>query len=144
MNREQLRDIKLSADQIKRVMALFGQSINQQSNKIKELEADNEMLTNKINNIDNQSSNDDKRVLELESERDYLKQELIRHKDLINDYELDKAILKNVSHDMHDPDDIFKVLDKDRFHINRETGEIVNLDEVLQEVRIQKKYLFKT
>ncbi len=144
MNREQLRDIKLSAEQIKRVMALYGQSINQQSNKIKELEADNEMLTNKINNIDNQSSNDDKRVLELESERDYLKQELIRHKDLINDYELDKAILKNVSRDMHDPDDIFKVLDKDRFHINRETGEIVNLDEVLQEVRIQKKYLFKT
>lgn len=144
MNREQLRDIKLSAEQIKRVMALYGQSINQQSNKIKELEADNEMLSNKINDIDKQSSNEDKRVLELESERDYLKQELIRHKDLINDYELDKAILKNVSRDMHDPDDIFKVLDKDRFHINRETGEIVNLDEVLQEVRIQKKYLFKT
>lgn len=143
MNREQLRDIKLSAEQIKRVMALYGQSINQQSNKIKELEADNEMLTNKINNIDNQSSNDDKRVLELESERDYLKQELIRLKDLINECELDKAILKNVSRDMHDPDDIFKVLDKDRFQINMETGEVINLDEVLEELREQKKYLFK-
>lgn len=96
MNREQLRDIKLSGEQIKRLMALYGQSINQQSNKIKELEADNEMLSNKINNIDNQSSNDDKRVLELESERDYLILELERHKDLINEGELDKAILKNV------------------------------------------------
>lgn len=143
MNREQLRDIKLSAEQVKRVMALYGQSINQQSNKIKELEADNEMLTNKINNIDNQSSNDDKRVLELESERDYLKQELIRLKDLINECELDKAILKNVSRDMHDPEDIFKVLDKDRFQINNDTGEVINLDEVLEELRGQKAYLFK-
>lgn len=143
MNREQLRDIKLSAEQIKRVMALYGQSINQQSNKIKELEADNEMLTNKINNIDNQSSNDDKRVLELESERDYLKQELERHKDLIDECELDKAILKNVARDMHDPEDIFKVLDKDRFQINNDTGEVINLDEVLEELREQKKYLFK-
>ncbi|WP_323703505.1 phage scaffolding protein [Mammaliicoccus sp. Dog046] len=143
MNREQLRDIKLSAEQIKRVMALYGQSINQQSNKIKELEADNEMLTNKINNIDNQSSNDDKRVLELESERDYLKQELERHKDLIDECELDKAILKNVARDMHDPEDIFKVLDKDRFQINNDTGEVINLDKVLEEVREQKNYLFK-
>lgn len=143
MNRQQLRDIKLSAEQIKRVMALYGQSINQQSKKIKELEADNKMLTNKINNIDNQPSNDDKRVLELESERDYLKQELIRHKDLINECELDKAILKNVSCDMHDPEDIFKVLDKDRFQINNDTGEVINLDEVLEELRGQKAYLFK-
>lgn len=143
MNRQQLRDIKLSAEQIKRVMALYGQSINQQSNKIKELEADNEMLTNKINNIDNQSSNDDKRVLELESERDYLKQELIRQKDLINECELDKVILKKVSRDMHDPEDIFKVLDKGRFQINNDTGEVINLDEVLEELRGQKAYLFK-
>lgn len=143
MNREQLRDIKLSAEQIKRVMALYGQSIKQQSNKIKELKADNEMLSNKINDIDNQTSNDYKRVLELESECDYLKQELERHKDLINAYELDKAILKNVSRDMHDSDDIFKVLDKDRFQINMETGEVINLDEVLEELREQKSYLFK-
>ncbi|WP_239734673.1 hypothetical protein [Mammaliicoccus sp. G-M28] len=54
MNRQQLRDIKLSAEQIKRVMALYGQSIKQQSNKIKEIEADNEMLSNKIKDIDNQ------------------------------------------------------------------------------------------
>ncbi|HHQ5148530.1 TPA: hypothetical protein ACSP9O_001091 [Staphylococcus aureus] len=143
MNRKELKGINLSDDQIRRVMALYGQSINQQSNKIKELEADNEMLTNKINNIDNQSSNDDKRVLELESERDYLKQELIRLKDLINECELDKAILKNVSRDMHDPEDIFKVLDKDRFQINNDTGEVINLDEVLEELRGQKAYLFK-
>ncbi|MEB6288262.1 phage scaffolding protein [Mammaliicoccus sciuri] len=143
MNRKELKGINLSDDQIRRVMALYGQSINQQSNKIKELEADNEMLTNKINNIDNQSSNDDKRVLELESERDYLKQELIRLKDLINECELDKAILKNVSRDMHDPEEIFKVLDKDRFQINNDTGEVINLDEVLEELRGQKAYLFK-
>lgn len=144
MNRGQLRDIKLSAEQVKRVMALYGQSIKQQTNKIKELEADNEMLSNKINDIDNQTSDDDKRVLELESERNYLKHELERHKDLINAYELDKAILKNVSRDMHDPYDIFKVIDKDRFEINSNTGEVINLNEVLSEVRKQKKYLFKT
>ena len=143
MNRKELKGINLSDDQMRRVMALYGQSIKQHSNKIKELEADNEMLSNKINDIDKQSSNEDNSVLELENERDYLILELERHKDLINEGELDKAILKNVSRDMHDPDDIFKVLDKDRFQINRETGEVINLDEVLGEVREQKAYLFK-
>lgn len=143
MNREQLRDIKLSAGQVKRVMALYGQSIKQQSNKIKEIEADNKRLSNEIENIDNQTFSDNSKISELESERDYLNQELKRHKEVIKDYELDKAILKNVSRDMYDPDDIFKLLDKDRFKVDSETGEIVNLDEVLQEVREDKAYLFK-
>ncbi|MEB8067510.1 phage scaffolding protein [Mammaliicoccus fleurettii] len=52
-------------------------------------------------------------------------------------------MIKNVSRDIHDPDDIFKVLDKDRFQINIETGEVINLDEVLEEVRKEKSYLFK-
>lgn len=144
MNRRQLKGINLSDEQINRVMAMYGQAIKQQTNKIKELEADNEMLSNKINDIDNQTSDDDKRILELESERNYLKQELECHKDLINAYETDKAILKNVSRDMHDPYDIFKVIDKDRFEVNADTGEVINLNEVLSEVRKQKKYLFKT
>ncbi|WP_301420181.1 phage scaffolding protein [Mammaliicoccus lentus] len=144
MNREQLRDIKLSAEQVKRVMALYGQSIKHQSNKIKELEADNKKLSNEIENIDNQTFSDNSKISELESERDYLNQELKRHKEVIKEYELDKAILKNVSRDMYDPDDIFKLLDKDRFKVDSETGEIVNLDEVLQEVREDKAYLFKT
>ncbi len=144
MNREQLRDIKLSAEQVKRVMALYGQSIKQQSNKIKEIEADNKRLSNEIGNIVNQTFSDNSKISELESERDYLNQELKRHKEVIKDYELDKAILKNVSRDMYDPDDVFKVIDKDRFKINSETGEVVNLDEVLQEVREDKAYLFKT
>ncbi|MEB7423295.1 phage scaffolding protein [Mammaliicoccus sciuri] len=143
MNREQLRDIKLSAEQIKRVMALYGQSIKQQSNKIKELEADNEMLSNKMNDIDNQTFGDNNKISELESERDCLNQELKRHKEIIKDYELDKEILKNVSHDMYDPDDIFKLLDKDRLKVNADTGEVINLNEVLNEIREQKSYLFK-
>lgn len=143
MNRQQLKDMKLSAEQVKGVMALYGQSITQQSNKIKELQADNKRLSNEIEYIDNKTFNDNNKISELESERDYLNQELKRHKEVIMDNELDKAILKNVSRDMYDPDDIFKVLDKDRFQINSETGEIVNLDEVLQEVREDKAYLFK-
>lgn len=143
MNRQQLKYINLSDEQINHVMAMYGQNIKQQSNKIKKLEADNEMLSNKINDIDNQTSNDDKRVLELESERDCLNQELKRHKEIIKDYELDKEILKNVSRDMYDPDDIFKLLDKDRLKVNADTGKVINLNEVLNEIREQKKYLFK-
>lgn len=143
MNRKELKGINLSDDQIRRVMALYGQSIKQHSNNIKELEADNETLSNKIKDTDNHTSRDDNRLLELESERDYLKQELERHKDLIDGYELDKAILKNVSRDMHDPDDIFKVIDRSRFKVDSETGEVVNLDEMLEEVSEQKSYLFK-
>lgn len=45
---------------------------------------------------------------------------------------------------MHDLDDIFKVLGKDRFQINIETGEVINLDEVLEEVRKEKSYLFQS
>ncbi|WP_370736934.1 phage scaffolding protein [Staphylococcus equorum] len=135
--------MKISAEQVKRVMGLYGQSIKHQSIKIKELEPENKMLSNKFNDIDEQILNDDNRVLELESERDYLEQKVKRHKELTNDCELNKAILKSVSRDMYDPKDIFKVLDKYRFQINSETDEVINLDEVLEEVREQKSYLFK-
>lgn len=50
--------MKLSTEQVKRVMALYGQSITQQSNEIKELKADNERLSNEIKNIDNQTFSD--------------------------------------------------------------------------------------
>lgn len=36
---------------------------------------------------------------------------------------------------MYDLEDIFKVIDKYRFKFNSETGEVVNLEEVLEELR---------
>ena len=77
-------------------------------------------------------------------ERDYLKKEIEGYQAKINDYQIELAVLKSVAQDMHDPYDIFKVIDKDRFEVNADTGEVINLNEVLSEVRKQKKYLFKT
>lgn len=44
---------------------------------------------------------------------------------------------------MYDPDDVCKVIDKDRFKIDSETGEVVNLEEVLEESRSKVKVWYK-
>ncbi|MCJ0965543.1 hypothetical protein [Mammaliicoccus sciuri] len=67
--------------------------------------------------------------------RDYLKKEIEGYKAKINEYQIELAVLKSVAQDMHDPYDIFKVIDKDRFEVNADTGEMIN------EVREQMKYI---
>ncbi|MCJ0942880.1 phage scaffolding protein [Mammaliicoccus sciuri] len=147
MNREQLRDIKLSAEQIKRVMALYGQSVKQYENtknEYNEVNDENEMLHTMNREVEKEAEKLRNNIKSISIERDYLKKEIEGYQAKINEYQIELAILKSVAQDMYDPYDIFKIIDKDRFEINDDTGEVINLNEVLNEVRKQKKYLFKT
>lgn len=147
MNREQLRDIKLSAEQVKRVMAMYGQSVKQYENtknEYYEVNEENEMLHMRNEKVEKEAEKLRNNIKSISIERDYLKKEIEGYQAKINEYQIELAILKSVAQDMHDPDDIFKVIDKDRFEVNADTGEVINLNEVLSEVRKQKKYLFKT
>ena len=58
--------------------------------------------------------------------------------------ELDKEIIKRVSRDAHDADDIFKFIDKDKFEFDEETNSYKNIDDVLESLRDEKPYLFST
>lgn len=147
MNRQQLRDIKLSAEQVKRIMAMYGQSVKQYENtknEYYEVNEENEMLHTMNREVEKEAEKLRNNIKSISIERDYLKKEIEGYQAKINEYQIELAILKSIAQDMHDPEDIFKVLDKDRFQINTETGEVINLNEVLNEVRQQKKYLFKT
>lgn len=147
MNRQQLRDIKLSAEQIKRVMALYGQSVKQYENtknEYYEVNEENEMLHTMNREVEKEAEKLRNNIKSISIERDYLKKEIEGYRAKINEYQIELAVLKSVAQDMYDPYDIFKIIDKDRFEINDDTGEVINLNEVLNEVRQQKKYLFKT
>lgn len=146
MNRQQLRDIKLSAEQIKRVMALYGQSVKQYENtknEYYEVNEENEMLHTMNREVEKEAEKLRNNIKSISIERDYLKKEIEGYQAKINEYQIELAVLKSVAQDMYDPYDIFKIIDKDRFEINDDTGEVINLNEVLNEVRQQKKYLFK-
>jgi len=147
MNRQQLRDIKLSAEQIKCVMALYGQSVKQYENtknEYYEVNEENEMLHTMNREVEKEAEKLRNNIKSISIERDYLKKEIEGYQAKINEYQIELAVLKSVAQDMYDPYDIFKIIDKDRFEINDDTGEVINLNEVLNEVRQQKKYLFKT
>lgn len=147
MNREQLRVINLTDEQINRVMAMYGQSVKQYENtknEYYEVNEENEMLYMRNDKVEKEAEKLRNNIKTISIERDYLKKEIEGYQAKINEYQIELAILKNVAQDMHDPYDIFKVIDKDRFEVNADTGEVINLNEVLSEVRKQKKYLFKT
>lgn len=73
MNREQLRDIKLSAEQIKRVMALYGQSVKQYENTVNynyEVNEENDMLNREVKKEVEKLRNN---IKSISIERDYLR-----------------------------------------------------------------------
>ena len=138
MNRDELKALELSSEQIEAVMSSYGKSTQDLKSKIddstKELEAlkkEKSELESKVADTETMKS----KIDELEKEKAELSSK-------ISDNELDKQILKVISKDAHDPDDIFKFIDKEQFERDEETGDITNFDEVINAVKESKPYLF--
>lgn len=138
MNRDELKALELSSEQIEAVMSSYGKSTQDLKSKIddstKELEA-----------IKKEKSELESKVADTEamkSKIDELEKEKVELSSKISDNELDKQILKVISKDAHDPDDIFKFIDKEQFERDEETGDITNFDEVINAVKESKPYLF--
>lgn len=145
MNRETLKALELSDEQIDKVMAEHGKSvsdkqsqIDETNNKVKELENDKESLSKQVTALEKKAND----YNSLEEKNNQLQEEIKDYKVKVATNVLDKQILKEVSKDAHDPDDVFLFIDKDKFNRDEETGEITNFNDVMQELRSSKAYLF--
>lgn len=145
MNRETLKALELSDEQIDKVMAEHGKSVSDKqsqideiNNKVKELENDKESLSKQVTALEKKAND----YNSLEEKNNQLQEEIKDYKVKVATNDLDKQILKEVSKDAHDPDDVFLFIDKDKFNRDEETGEITNFNDVMQELRSSKAYLF--
>lgn len=147
MNRETLKALELSDEQIEKVMAENGKDIqdikSQLSDKdteIKSLETEKETLSKQITTLEKKANDYDK----LESTNKELQEQIKDFEVQVASNELDKKILKEVSKDAYDADDVFLFIDKDKFNRDEESGDITNFNEVMNELRENKAYLFNS
>ncbi|MEX5936085.1 phage scaffolding protein [Mammaliicoccus sciuri] len=145
MNRETLKALELSDEQIEKVMAENGKDIqdiksqlSDKESEIKSLETEKETLSKQITTLEKKANDYDK----LEGTNKELQEQIKDFKVQVASNELDKKILKEVSKDAHEPDDIFLFLDRDKFNHDEESGDITNFYEVMSELRQDKPYLF--
>lgn len=147
MNREQLKELQLDGDQINSIMSMYGKSTQALQSEITEKQtALNELQTTKAT-LESEKSTLEAKAQQLEtvqSEVDTLKTKNAELSSELSNNELDKRILKVISKDAHDPDDIFKFVNKDEFEYDEETGDITNFDDVINSVKESKPYLFNT
>ena len=147
MNREQLKELQLDGDQINSIMSMYGKSTQALQSEIAEKEtALNELQADKAT-LETEKSNLETKAQQLETvqeEVDALKTKNAELSSELSNNELDKRILKVISKDAHDPDDIFKFVNKDDFEYDEETGDITNFDDVINSVKVSKPYLFNT
>lgn len=145
MNRESLKALELSDEQIEKVMAENGKDVNyyksqleEKDNSVQSLESEKETLSKQITTLEKKANDYDS----LEEQNNKLQEEIKDYKIQVSSNDLDKQILKEVSKDAHEPDDIFLFLDRDKFNRDEETGELTNFHEVMSELREDKPYLF--
>ncbi|WP_314347672.1 phage scaffolding protein [Mammaliicoccus vitulinus] len=147
MNRESLKALELSDEQIEKVMAENGKDVNyyksqleEKDNSVQSLESEKETLSKQITTLEKKANDYDS----LEEQNNKLQEEIKDYKIQVSSNDLDKQILKEVSKDAHEPDDIFLFLDRDKFNRDEETGELTNFHEVMSELREDKPYLFNS
>lgn len=138
MNREQLKELELSSDQINKIMGIYGKSVKGLQKDIDDKEQELSTVQSEKTKLEGTA----KKVETLQADYDALKETNDELNQKLSDNDLDKRILKVVSKEAHDPDDIFKFIDKDKFEYDEESGEITNFDDVIGEVKEGKPYLF--
>lgn len=138
MNRKDLEALELSAEQVNSVMSMYGKSVQSLQKEVEDTKANLDTVSTEKTALEAEAA----KVDTLQKERDDLKNTNDELNAKLSDNELDKRILKVVSKDAHDPDDIFKFIDKKQFEHDEETGDITNFDDVLSNLKESKPYLF--
>lgn len=145
MNRDELKELGLDAETVKEVMKMYGKSVSGYQSDIEKAENEVAELKTSVKEKDDEL----KSLKDKEGKNDELNSKIEELKNEVNDYKkqlsnnaVDKEILKSVSKDAHDADDVFKFIDRDSFEIDEKTGEVTNLKEVLDDLRKDKPYLF--
>ncbi|MBM6628568.1 phage scaffolding protein [Mammaliicoccus vitulinus] len=145
MNRESLKELGLSDEQIEKVMTDHGKAVGvyksqltEKDSEVQSLESEKETLSKQITTLEKKAND----YNSLEEQNNKLQEEIKDYKIQVSSNELDKKILKEVSKDAYDADDVFHFINKDKFNRDEESGEITNFNEVIQELRESKGYLF--
>lgn len=146
MNRKFLQEQGLEQEQIDAVMRMYGKSVKDYQNELNDVEQERDQLKSKLEASDNSKEVEllKEKIEKLEETNVSLNSSIKDYKSKIVSNELDKEIIKRVSRDAHDADDVFKFIDKDKFEFDEETNSYKNIDEVLESLREEKPYLFNT
>lgn len=146
MNRKFLQEQGLEQEQIDAVMRMYGKSVKDYQSELNDVEKERDELKSKIDANDNSDEVEKlkAKVEKLEETNVSLNSSIKEYKSQLVSNELDKEIIKRVSRDAHDADDIFKFIEKDKFEFDEETNTYTNIDEVLESLREEKPYLFNS
>lgn len=146
MNRKFLQEQGLEQEQIDAVMRMYGKSVKDYQSELNDVEKERDELKSKIDANDNSDEVEKlkAKVENLEETNVSLNSSIKEYKSQLVSNELDKEIIKRVSRDAHDADDIFKFIEKDKFEFDEETNTYTNIDEVLESLREEKPYLFNS
>ena len=116
----------------------YKSQLTEKDNAVQSLESEKETLSKQITTLEKKAND----YNSLEEQNNKLQEEINDYKIQVSSNDLDKQILKEVSKDAYDPDDVFHFIDKEKFNRDEESGEITNFNEVIQELRESKGYLF--
>lgn len=146
MNRKFLQEQGLEQEQIDAVMRMYGKSVKDYQSELNDVEKERDELKSKIDANDNSDEVEKlkAKIEKLEETNVSLNSSIKEYKSQLVSNELDKEIIKRVSRDAHDADDIFKFIEKDKFEFDEETNTYTNIDEVLESLREEKPYLFNS
>ncbi|MGW7932320.1 phage scaffolding protein [Staphylococcus xylosus] len=140
MERKELKDLGLSDEQIEAVMSKHGElkaKYQDKENDIKTLKSEKKDLEKQLGDAKEKVD----KVESLEIQNKEYKDEIEDYKKQLASSDLDKEIIKSMP-DAHDIDDVFALLDKEKFE-HDDNGEISNFDDVLKSFREGKPHLFK-
>ena len=150
MNREQLKELGLSEEQIETVMKFHGQTVNETKNKLNETQSEIELYKSQLEARDNDMETLKEKAAKgegLEDEINNLKETYEeakrQHEESLQktkrEYELDIALTQN---NVRDPVVIKPLIDNESIVLTDE-GKIEGLNEQLETLKETHSYLFK-
>lgn len=145
MDRQFLKKFDLDDDTIGKIIDEHHSNVNsvkeQLSDKkqeVKDLKSERDDLKEKAR----QAEDNEDTINSLRSKYDEAKKTIEDYKSKVENNDLDKQIIKNVT-DAYDVDDVLNYLDRSKFEYD-DNGKISNFDDVMKEVRESKPHYFNS
>lgn len=145
MDRQFLKGLDLESETIDKILDDHHSSVNDlkeqlstKKDEVKEVKKERDDFKSKAE--ENQDAQD--KINSLQSKYDEAKDQVEKYKKQIENSDLDKQIIQNVS-DAYDVDDVLNFIDKDSFERD-DDGNITNFEDVLKSVREKKPHYFNT
>ena len=149
MNREELKELGLTEEQIETVMASHGKAIGQHKKEVEDLKASNTELTGQLKERDTQltdlktAAGDNKELQDTIASLEEKNQTIAaEYESKVKEITLNNAIKLALNGKVHDEDITSGLIKQDELVIS-EDGKIVGLDEQVNNLKESKPFLFK-